>query len=341
MTTVTLGSTGITVNKNGFGALPVQRVEKWEAVRILRKAFDAGIDFYDTARGYTDSEEKMGLAFEGLRHKIIVATKSGAKDAAGLRNHLETSLRTLKTDYIDIYQLHNISYVPRPGGEDGLYDTLIEAKKQGLIRHIGVTSHRLPVAIEAAESGLYETMQFPFSYLSDEKEIGLTKLCAQKSMGFIAMKALSGGLLTNAAACAAFMGQHENVLPIWGVQRAHELDDFLAFIEAPPVMDNALRAVIEKDRAELGGQFCRGCGYCMPCPVGLEINMMARLSLFMTRAPAAAMCTPDYAEKMENIENCTECGQCRTRCPYGLDIPPLLKKNLADYREILAGRVTV
>ena len=264
MKTVTLGSTGITVNKNGFGALPIQRISTEDAAALARKAYDAGITFFDTARFYTDSEEKLGVAFEGMREKVYIATKTAASTPEEFWSQLQTSLTNLKTDYIDLYQFHNPAVCPKPGDGSGLYEAMLEAKAQGKIRHIGITNHRLAVAREAIESGLYETLQFPFCYLATDKDIELVEACKKANMGFIAMKALSGGLITNSAAAYAFEAQYDNVLPIWGVQKESELDEFISYIDNPPVMNEELQAVIDHDREQLSGDFCRGCGYCMP-----------------------------------------------------------------------------
>lgn len=341
METVTLGSTGITVNKNGFGALPIQRISTEDAAALARKAYDAGITFFDTARFYTDSEVKLGVAFEGMREKVYIATKTAAATPEEFWDQLQTSLSNLKTDYIDIYQFHNPAVCPKPGDGSGLYEAMLEAKAQGKIRHIGITNHRLTVAKEAIESGLYETLQFPFCYLATEKDIELVEACKKANMGFIAMKALSGGLITNSAAAYAFEAQYDNVLPIWGVQRESELDEFISYIDNPPVMNDELQAVIDQDREQLSGDFCRGCGYCMPCPVGIEINNCARMSLLLRRSPSELQLTEDVQNKMKKIENCLHCNQCKRKCPYGLDTPTLLAKNYEDYKKVLAGEVKV
>lgn len=341
METVTLGSTGITVNKNGFGALPIQRISTEDAAALARKAYDAGITFFDTARFYTDSEVKLGVAFEGMREKVYIATKTAAATPEEFWDQLQTSLSNLKTDYIDIYQFHNPAVCPKPGDGSGLYEAMLEAKAQGKIRHIGITNHRLTVAKEAIESGLYETLQFPFCYLATEKDIELVEACKKANMGFIAMKALSGGLITNSAAAYAFEAQYDNVLPIWGVQRESELDEFISYIDNPPVMNDGLQAVIDQDREQLSGDFCRGCGYCMPCPVGIEINNCARMSLLLRRSPSELQLTEDVQNKMKKIENCLHCNQCKSKCPYGLDTPTLLAKNYEDYKKVLAGEVKV
>ena len=301
---VTLGSTGITVEKNSFGALPIQRISKEAAIGLLRKAYAAGVNFYDTARYYTDSEEKVGAAFEGMRDKIYIATKTGATTAEDFWKELHTSLEKLKTDYIDIYQFHNPAFCPKPG--DG--------------------------------TGLYETLQVPFCYLATDKDLELVQDCKKAGMGFIAMKALSGGLINNSAAAYAYLAQFDNVLPIWGVQRESELDEFLSYIDNPPALTPELQAVIDHDREELQGEFCRGCGYCMPCPAGIEINNCARMSLMIRRAPSAAQLTDEMQAKMRKIEECLHCGRCKSKCPYGLDTPALLEKNYKDYCEILAGK---
>lgn len=341
MHTVTLGKTGITVSKNGFGALPIQRISKEAAVKMARKAYQAGITYFDTARWYTDSEEKLGEAFDGIREKVYIATKTGASTAEAFWKDLETSLHNLRTDYIDVYQFHNPPVCPKPGDGSGLYEAMLEAKAQGKVRHIGITNHRLAVAQEAITSGLYETLQFPFCYLSGEQELELVYQCQEADLGFIAMKALSGGLITNSAAAYAFLAQYENVLPIWGVQRETELDEFISYMEQPPAMTDALAELIAHDRKELSGDFCRGCGYCMPCPAGIEIHTCARMSLLIRRSPSKAQLTEQAQEMMKKIEGCLHCGQCRGKCPYELDTPALLQKNYADYKKILAGDIKV
>ena len=335
MTPITLGKTGIVIEKNGFGCLPIQRITQEEAVHLLHTAYDGGITYFDTARSYSDSEEKVGAAFAGMRDKVVIATKSHAKTGAELKEHLETSLRSLRTDYIDVYQFHNPAFCPRPGGEDGLYDAALEAKAQGKIRHISITNHRLAVAHEAIDSGLYATLQFPYSYLAGPQEQELVDKCAAAGMGFIAMKGMAGGLIRNGLAAAAFMAQQPTVVPIWGVQHQWELEQFLSCVRETPAMTQEYRDIIEKDRRELSGDFCRGCGYCMPCPVGIEINTCARISLLLRRSPAEGWLTPENQAMMAKVENCLHCGQCKSKCPYGLDTPRLLEENYREYKTYL------
>ena len=313
MTRIQLGSTGITIEKNGFGCLPIQRISKEDAAYLLHKAVDGGMTYFDTARAYSDSEEKVGCAFAGMRDKIVIATKTGTQTAEGMWADLETSLRNLQTDYIDVYQFHNPAFVPRPGGEDGLYDAALEAQVQGKIRHIAITNHRLAVAHEAIDSGLYALLQFPYSYLAGPQEQELVDKCQKNGMGFVAMKGMAGGLIRDGMAAAAWMAQQPGVVPIWGVQHEWELDQFLSCVREAPQLTPEYQAVIGKDRSELAGDFCRGCGYCMPCPMGIEINQCARMSLMLRRAPAAGWLSQEWQENMKRIEQCLHCGQCSSR----------------------------
>lgn len=331
MDTIRLGRTNLIVSKNGFGALPVQRVGMEDACHLLRKAYENGINYFDTARAYSDSEEKMGNALSDVREKIIISTKTGAATVEEFWTHLNQSLSLLKTDYIDIYQFHNPAFCPKPGDGTGLYEAMLEAKAKGMIRFIGMTNHRLSVAEEAVRSGLYDTLQFPFSYLASEKEEALVRLCEELDVGFICMKALAGGLITRSDVAYAYLAKFP-VAPIWGIQREHELDEFLSYNENPPELTVERLDYIARERLELRGEFCRGCGYCMPCPAGIEINNCARMSLLLRRAPSAGFLTEHWQNEMKKIENCLECGQCASKCPYGLDTPALLKKNYEDYK---------
>lgn len=335
MKQITLGATNIKANKNGFGALPIQRVGKVEAEAILRKAYDNGVNFYDTARFYTDSEEKLGYALGKYRSSIYIASKTMTVKVEEFWQQLHTTLDNLKTDYLDIYQFHNPGFCPKPEDGTGLYEAMLEAKAKGMIRHIGITNHRLPIAMEAAESGLYETIQFPFSYLATEPELKLVERCRERNIGFIAMKALSGGLITNSAAAYAYLDQFEHVLPIWGIQREKELDEFIGYDKRPPVLDQRLQEIIDRDREELAKDFCRGCGYCLPCPAGIDIPTCARMSLMIRRAPTAVYLNDTWKGKMKQVDNCIHCDHCKKHCPYGLDTPSLLRENWMDYQNFL------
>lgn len=328
-----LGRTNLGVSKSGFGALPIQRISFEESKGILRKAYDNGVNFFDTARMYTDSEEKIGYALSDVRKNIIIGTKSLAKDKKTLFSDLENSLKNLKTDYVDILQLHNPRDLPNPEDPEGLYAGLLEAKQKGMARFIGFTNHNINTALQAAESNLYDTIQFPLNYLSSDEELKLIQVCKDRGIGVIAMKALSGGLITSAATAFAFLRQFDNVVPIWGIQRMSELEQFIDLEKNLPILNEDMWKIIEKDRIELAGDFCRGCGYCMPCPVGIEIPTQARISLLLGRAPYQPFLEDSFRDKMDLINQCIECGQCKSKCPYELDTPNLLKRELKRYND--------
>ena len=250
-------------------------------------------------------------------------------------------MKNLKTDYVDILQLHNPAILPDPEDPEGLYAGLLEAKKKGLVRFIGITNHKIKNAMDAAASGLYDTVQFPLSSLSADTDLLLIKECKKRNVGLIAMKALSGGLITNAASAFSFLRQFDNVVPIWGIQRETELDEFISLEKNPPPLDESMWSIINKDRTELSGDFCRACGYCLPCPAGIEIPTAARISLLLKRAPYQGFLEDSFKEKMELINNCIECGHCKNHCPYKLDTPNLLKRELKNYTEFYAKHKNV
>ena len=331
MKKIRLGRTGLMVTKTSFGALPIQRVSFAEAGELLRTAYEAGINFFDTANAYTDSEEKIGEALSDVRKDIIIATKSAYTtpgNADMVKRNLELSLKHMKTDYIDILQFHNPEFCPKE--DDPAYQYLLEMKRQGVVRHIGITNHRLFVAHEAIDSGLYETLQFPFSVLCTDKDLEVVDKCAKADVGFICMKAMSGGLIREPRATFAFL-QNYPVVPIYGVQRMSELKEWLDLDANPPVWDDELKASVEREKKELSGDFCRGCDYCQPCPKQIPISMAARIQFFLTRAPYKPYLTPEWREKMDRVDECIHCNHCKKHCPFGLDTPALLASQKAWY----------
>lgn len=334
---IEIGSTGIVVEKNGFGALPIQRRDMKEASKILRRAFEGGIRFFDTARDYTDSEAKIGQALHDVREQICIATKTSAKDVKTFWKHLDISLNNLRTDYIDIYQFHNPPVCFRPDDKTGLYEAALEAKAQGKIRHIGISNHQITVARDAVESGLYVSLQFPFSYLATEEEADLMRRCTEKGMAFISMKAMSGGLLKNFYTANAYLARLP-VIPIWGIQWESELDELLECVKNTPDLTEERLQIIEDDRKEFGGEFCRGCGYCLPCPAKIDIPQAARMILMLRRSSVKVFTSQQYREMMNNIPNCTGCKHCLRRCPYHLDVPRLLRDNYEDYVQFTSKR---
>ena len=337
MEKIRLGRTELYVTKTAFGALPIQRISRADAVKLVRRAYEGGINYFDTANMYTDSEEKLGEALEGVRQNVVISTKSGGRDKKTVLSHIEQSLRSLRTDYIDLFQFHNPAVLPDPDDPDGPYAAALEMKERGYIRHIGITNHRLKVARAAIDSGNFETLQFPFCYLAAPQDLELVEQCKTHDMGFIAMKGLSGGLLNNAEACYAFMGQYDNVVPIWGIQHEWELDQWLELAKREVKLTPELQAVIGHDRQELAGNFCRSCGYCLPCAAGIDIPQAARMSALLRRSPYQKYMSDEWYAKMHKVEECVHCNACKSRCPYGLDTPALLQLMLKDYDEFYAA----
>lgn len=333
METTILGRTNMTVTRTGFGVLPLQRVDIREAERILIRAHDAGITFYDTARAYTDSEEKIGYALSDVRDSIIIATKTASTTRTGVLSDLQTSLKNLRTDHVDLLQLHNLAELPDPNDAESSYAGLIETQKKGMTRFIGFTNHHRERAIAAIESGLYDTLQYPLCHISNSDDLEIIARSKASNVGLIAMKPLSGGLLTHARTAFAFLRQYENLVPIWGFQRMNELEEIISLDADPPVLDDELWETIASDRRELAGDFCRACAYCMPCPAGIQIPMAARMGLLLRRMPYQQFMSKQWYNEMHKILNCMHCGQCKSHCPYSLDTPALLKKMLADYEE--------
>ena len=330
-----LGKSGLSVTRPAFGALPLQRMERREAVGLLRAAADEGINFFDTARAYTDSEAKLGDAFDGMRGRVLIATKTRGADRAAVEADLAKSLEELRTEYLDLYQFHNIRDLPRPDDGTQRWETMSELKRKGVIRAMGITSHSLELAGEAATSGLYDTVQFPFSLLATAEEEELVRVCREKNIGFIAMKALAGGLITNIPAAFAYLHSFSNAAPIWGMQAKKELAQFLRLAASPPALDADMERAVQAEREALGGRFCRGCGYCLPCPQDIHIPFIARLDRLLRRSPWRQYAEKDWVEKMRTAKTCLRCGDCATRCPYGLNPGELVAANVTDYENFM------
>ena len=330
---VELGRTGMTVSEFGFGGIPLIRLDVAQAARVVRHAFDNGVTLYDTANRYLDSEDKIGRALEGVRDKVILATKTGQRQAGPALDELERSLRLLRTDWIDIYQLHQISQQSEldaalaPGG---VYEALAKAREQGKIRHIGVSSHNLAMALSLVESGLFTTIQYPLNFIEAEALDQLYPMARAAGMGILVMKPFAGGMIDSARAAFAFLRGHADAIPLPGFDTLERVDEVLGLYARPNHPDAAAQEATQRLRTELGGRFCRRCEYCQPCPHGVSITyamMYKVVSLRMSPAKAVGF----SGNIMETVRNCTECGECEAKCPYSLPIPEMLKEYLALY----------
>lgn len=330
-----LGKTGLTVSEVGFGGIPIIRLTVDEAVAVLRRAFDKGITFYDTANAYIGSEDKMGRALSGLRDKIVIATKTMKRDAAGATEHIDTSLRQLRTDHVDLLQFHQVAQeeawqaIIGPGGA---MEAAVKAKEQGKVRHIGVTSHSVPMAVKLVKTGLFETVQFPFSFLEPAAADELHVVARSLGLGILAMKPFGGGVIDSADLSFKYLRQHPDVVPIPGFDSVAYVDEIAAIYEKPNKVTDADLARMAEFRAQVGGRFCRRCEYCQPCPNGVMITPAMAYPIVAHRM-SKEVAVNFSKNAIESVTKCTECGACLPKCPYQLPIPELIRKNYDLYME--------
>jgi hypothetical protein len=338
---VRLGKSGLMVTEVGFGGIPIQRLSEEGAVEVVQRCIDMGVNFLDTAHGYGTSEERIGKAISGRREGLILATKSPARDGDAFREQMELSFERLGVKRIDLYQFHNVSSqeaYEQVVASGGPLDVAREARDAGRIDHIGFTSHSLDVALQAVPSGHFETLMFPFNFVTDEPAERLLPLCEEHDVGFIAMKPMAGGLLGNATLAFKYLRQYPSAIPLVGIEAAQEMEEIVAIMEAPAELTAAERREIERLRQELGDRFCRRCGYCMPCPQDISIPMMMNLRSFAKRFPAERMFGEWGTGAVAVAETCIECEECIARCPYDLPIPEIIRQNVAWYNEQMALR---
>lgn len=330
-----LGQTGLTVSEVGFGGIPIIRLSSAEAERTARHALDAGITLFDTANRYLDSEEKLGRALRGVRHRAVLATKTFLRDAKGAAQELDLSLQRLQTDWIDLYQIHQVSQqrdldaALAPGGA---LEALLKAKEQGKIRHIGVSSHNLAMAERLVETNLFETIQYPLNFVEREAATTLVPKARAAGLGVLVMKPFAGGVIDDAALAFAYLRRFPEVIPLPGLDSVERVDEILALYARPHVLAARDEAAMEIIREELGARFCRRCEYCQPCPHGVRITY-AMMYLAVARRMSPAKATGFSGAVMETVRACADCGECLPKCPYGLPIPDMLKERLALYDE--------
>jgi len=334
MDKVRLGKTNMMVTRLGFGGIPIQRLSEEDAVSVVRKCLDLRITYIDTANAYTTSEERIGKAIAGRRKGLILATKSGARDREGIEKHLSLSLQRLGVDYIDLYQFHGVSTfddLEKVLDPKGPWAAVEDALKAGKIRHIGITSHSMDVAKEAVKTDRFETIMFPFNFITSEPAEELIPLAKEHDVGFIVMKPLAGGLLDNATIAFKYLLQFPDVVTIPGIEQNREIEEIARLYSEPKKMTEAEIAEMQRMKDELGTKFCRRCEYCQPCTQEIPISTVMNITSFVKRMPPERVFTGGIAAAMERAATCTECGDCEERCPYHLSIREVIADNVRWY----------
>lgn len=336
----TLGKTGLEVSRVGFGGIPIQTVSERQAVEAVRRCYDLGVNFFDTARAYTNSEERVGKALDGVRSDVILATKSISRTREGVLRDFEVSLKALRTDFIDVYQLHNVTYEHEWGqirALGGALEAVRELLEEGRILHVGVTGHHPSLLAAVIRTGLFETAMIPYNFMTLEPERELFPLCSGMGVGTIAMKPLGGGSFSSPEAALKYVLCNDDVdLVIPGVSSVEEVDANLLVASGQHALTAEERFMIEGDRERLGDSFCRNCNYCQPCPQGIPISFALRAeSQFLRRQGWSERLGQRIDDAIEKTESCIECGACETRCPYNLPIMRLLKEKSGSLVKIL------
>jgi predicted aldo/keto reductase-like oxidoreductase len=338
MRKINLGATGMVVSEIGFGGIPIQRLSHDQAVSVVRRCLDLGITFLDTANAYTTSEERIGEGIRGRREDLALATKTQARDGKGVAEHLDLSLERLGVETIDLYQFHCVSTeedyqkVLAPGGP---LDVVRQAQASGLVRHVGMSSHSMEIALRAVQSGQFATIMFPFYFIANEAAQELIPLALEREVGFIAMKPLAGGALDDATLAFKYLRQYPGIFPIPGIERTAEMEEIVAIVEGPTEMTADEQAAMERMRTELGNRFCRRCGYCQPCPQGVSIQALMILDSVVKRMPAADIFS-GLAQDVKSAEGCIECGECEEKCPYGLPIKEIIQEHIDLFHREMA-----
>lgn len=330
-----LGKTGLKISRLGFGGIPIQRIDAAGTKALMQQLLEAGVNYIDTARGYTVSEEYLGEALEGMREHFVLATKSMARTKEEMARDIETSLHNLRTDHIDLYQVHNpnLQQLEQVTSAGGALEALMEAREAGKIDHIGLTAHSREVFEKALSLDWVETIMFPYNIVESQGE-ELIQVCAEKNIGFIDMKPLAGGAIEDAALALRYIAANPDVtVVIPGMAASEELTQNIAAMQDSAPLTDAENQRIERIRETLGTQFCRRCNYCAPCAVGIQIPNVFLMQGYLERYGLADWAKARYGAMPVKASACIQCGVCETRCPYELPIREMMKKAAAEFGE--------
>ncbi|MFH1031832.1 MAG: aldo/keto reductase [Chloroflexota bacterium] len=335
MEKVRLGKTEMMVSKLAFGGIPIQRCPGDEAVSVVRRCIEKGVTYFDTANGYTNSEGDIGKAIVGCRKDLILASKTRGRNRKEVENHLKLSLERLGVDYIDLYQFHDVSKfetLEQILAPNGPLDTLKDAKKAGKIRHIGVTCHSMDVAKEAVKSDRFETIMFPFNFITCEPADELLPLAKKHDVGFLAMKPLNGGVIENVTIAFKYLLKFPDIVPVVGIEKTREIDEIVNILEGSRKITRAEQKEMQRLKDELGTRFCRRCDYCQPCTEEIPISTVLGVPALFKRVPPEVAFSPMFSAPMDKATNCAKCGNCEARCPFGLPIMEMIEKNSNFYQ---------
>lgn len=334
MQKIRLGRTGLMVSRVGMGGIPIQRPSPEDSFKVINRALDLGVNFIDTSIAYGDSEIIIGKGIAGRRDEVILATKGGWRSKEGTLGNIESSLKRLGTDYIDLYQLHNIrdleafNHVISNGGS---LEALQEAMEKGKILQIGFSSHNLDVARMGVESGLFETVQFPFNFIAREAEAKLIAHAKKHDVGFIGMKPFAGGNITDARLAIGYVLRHDNVVPDPGIEKVEEIEEIVSLVDNGIELTDKDMLEMDTLRDQLGSRFCRQCMYRMPCPNGVEIWLLTYMKNLFRLWPREKV-IESFGDSAVTAELCIQCGECEERCPYNLPIRELIQENYDYYQ---------